>query len=183
MPSERLKTKIQNIYEYAEALRLAVWEAVEREQDELIAENEISEDERFCAARAEVLSDPAPALKIIVDDIPPRTKKAKPNFKSYSSLRMFWVGNITTALKKLPHIPSFDRALITVKIYSPSSPNWDVDNKAVNFILNALRINNVIPNDTYDHAALLLIGEHTPDAPYTEIIVREYSQEMLKNIL
>ena len=87
-----------------------------------------------------------------------------------SSLQYQWLSMIAQSLKGIER--SFDKALIVIQIYSPA-PYWDVDNRSFKVIIDALKYQKLISDDTSNKMAFMVIGEVDPDHPRTEIYVRE----------
>lgn len=177
--SWRLSKKLQRIYEHAEMLKLLTWDLIECEQDELEWSGEITPEERFLDAEAACNGK---VLQIVVNDVLPRKKDVNPAFKSAVPLRNYWVGNIVNAVKRLGVNIHFHNALCVIKVYAPSAKKWDVDNRALSMIPNALRFANIISGDTWDKMALLLMGGIDRKRPRTEITVMEFPENLLKEI-
>jgi len=176
--SRRVSELLNEIYEYAEALKLLTWYAIERDQDGLELEGEIEPDER--RADAEATFD-GKILKIIVNDVLPRKADMKA-VKSLSWLREYWAGNIIRAVKRLKTSIQFDRALCRIRVYVPRNIEWDVDNRAVNIIINALRMIQVVSNDSWDKVSLLIEGGVDRERPRTEVAVVEYPENVIKEL-
>lgn len=172
--------KVHEIYEQAEKLKLLAWEMLEQEQDLLVWTGHLTPEEKY--SDAEAVYD-GKILKITVRDLLPRKTEVKSSAKTPSRLlRDYWIGNIVNAVKKLNEKVNFEKALCVIRIISPSNREWDVDNRAVSFILNALRISQVIPGDSWKATSLLLLGDKDPD-PKTEIFVLEYPEDAINDIL
>ena len=178
--SRRLSEKVRKAYEHAEMLKLAIWDMVECEQDELEWSGEINPEERFFDAEA---TYDARVLKITVNDVLPRKQSAKPVFKSAAPLRNYWVRNIAGPIRKLGQDIHFNEALCVIKVYTPSDREWDVDNRALSMIINALRFTGVVAGDSWDKVSLVLLGGVDKKRPRTEIWVRECPADIIERLL
>lgn len=178
--SERINELLVDIYERAEALKLLAWYAIERQQDEMELSGEIKPDERYIDAD---VSYDGKVLSITINDVLPRRQSMKPVLKSASLLREYWMGNVAGAIRKLKAPVTFDKALCCIKIYTPKNIEWDVDNRAINMIINALRLNHVIPNDSWDKLSVLIEGGIDPKRPRTEIRIIDYPVNVIKGLL
>lgn len=176
--NRRVSELLNEIYEYAEALKLLTWYAIERDQDGLELEGKLEPDERRVDAEA---TFDGKILKIIVNDVLPRKADMKA-VKSLSWLREYWAGNIIRAIKRLKTPIRFDRALCRIRVYVPRNIEWDVDNRAVNIIVNALRMIQVVSNDSWDKVSLLIEGGVDREKPRTEVTVVEYPENVIKEL-
>lgn len=167
---KRHMEKVCEIYEYSEFLKLKTWDALERFQDELERSGDIKKEDRVLDAEA---TFDGTLLKIIVQDCLPRRPSLKPVSKSASLLRQYWAGNITSAIRRLPEPVSFEKAICIVQMFTPKNIEWDVDNRAVNMIVNSLRMTQVIKNDSWDKLSLHLFGGVDRNNSRTEITVLE----------
>lgn len=172
---ERINELLADIYERAEALKLLAWYAVERQQDELEMSGEIEQDGRLIDAEA---SFDGKVLSITINDVLPRRQSMKP-LKSASLLREYWMGNVARAIRRLKTPVSFGKALCCIKIYTPKSIEWDVDNRAINMVINALCLSHVIPNDSWDKLSLLIEGGVDRKRPRTEIKIMGYLENTI----
>jgi hypothetical protein len=59
---------------------------------------------------------------------------------------------------------------------------WDVDNRALSFIVNALRAAGLIAGDEWDKLSLLLMGGLDKERPRTEIRLVEYSDDAIQSL-
>jgi hypothetical protein len=165
--AENHQEALQKIYSQALRTQLITWQAIRHLQDELERSGEISPEERRVDARAEYDGS---VLKITVNDVLPRNRNDVPG----SLLRRYWMGNVLYALKKLDVPVRFENALCAIKVYGPRDVGWDVDNRAISFVINALRASEVIPGDEWDKLSVLLLGGLDKKNPRTEIWLREY---------
>jgi hypothetical protein len=173
--AENHQEALRKIYSQALRTQLITWQAIHHLQDELEHSEEISPEERRVDARAEYDGS---VLKITVDDVLPRNRNDVPG----SLLRRYWMGNVLYALRKLDVPVRFQRALCAVKVYCPRDVGWDVDNRAISFVINALRASEVIPGDEYDKLSVLLLGGLDKKNPRTEIQVIEYPTDTIKSL-
>jgi hypothetical protein len=158
------------IYEQAEALKLKTWYALERVQDDLEWYGDLKPEDRMIDAEATYDEG---ILRVVVKDCLPRRPSFKPVIKSASLLRSYWVGNITSAIRRLPEPVKYEKAICIINIITPKNIEWDVDNRAINMIVNSLRMTQVIPNDSWDKLSLCVFGGVDKDNPRTEITVVE----------
>lgn len=172
--------KLCEIYEYAEALKLKTWDALERIQDDLEWYGDLKKEDRKLDAEA---SFDGTLLKIIVKDCLPRRPSLKPILKSAALLRSYWVGNITNAIRRLPEPVRFEKAICVIKIVTPKNIEWDVDNRAINMIVNSLRIAQVVENDSWDKLSLCVFGSVDKNNPRTEIMVMEQPDDPISLLL
>lgn len=173
--------KLHEIYEFAEYLKLKTWSAMESIQDDLELYGELTKEERELDAEA---TFDGKVLKIIVKDCLPRRPRVKKSLlKSASLLRQYWAGNITSAIRRLPEPVRFEKAVCFIKIITPKNIEWDVDNRAINIIVNSLRMTQVIKNDSWDKLSLYISGCVDKDNPRTEIMVTEQPHDPISLLL
>lgn len=173
--------KIHEIYEFAEYLKLKTWDAMESVQDDLELYGELKREERELDAEA---TFDGKVLKIIVKDCLPRRPRVKKSLlKSASLLRQYWAGNITSAIRRLPEPVRFEKAICVIKVITPRNIDWDVDNRAINIIINSLRIAQVIKDDSWDKLSLCIFGGVDKDNPRTEITVMEQPDDPISLLL
>ena len=96
------------------------------------------------------------ALKIVVNDCLPRISAMKS--EASFLMRNYWKGCVAAAIRKLPEPVTFEKALCAIIMYTPRKIEWDVDNRAFQMIINALRVAQVITGDGWDKLTLLLKG-------------------------
>jgi hypothetical protein len=167
---KRHMDKLCEIYEHAEALKLRTWDALERVQDDLEWYGDLKKEDRKLDAEA---TFDGTLLKIIVKDCLPRRPSLKSSLQSAALLRSYWAGNITSAIRRLSEPVRFEKAICVIKIITPRNIEWDVDNRAVNIIINSLRMAQVVKNDSWDRLSLCTFGGVDKDNPRTEIMVME----------
>ncbi len=168
-----LLDSIEQIYKQSEVLKLLAWEAVYFGQTALEHSGEIKPGERRIDAQAEFRNN---VLKVVINDVLPRKQNRSPS----TTTRLYWMGNVVDAIKKLDVAVYYERALCSIKVYGQRDVGWDVDNRAINYIVNGLRMANVIPGDEWYNLSLILLGELDKENPRTEIRVTEYSENDLK---
>ncbi|OPX89480.1 MAG: hypothetical protein A4E53_01557 [Pelotomaculum sp. PtaB.Bin104] len=112
-------------------------------------------------------------LRITVDECLPR------NATYTNEMRRVWIRKINKALEGVNI--NFTNALCMIIVYSPHDFGWDVDNRAFKVVPDALRINGIIKNDTYQEITLLVGGETDKEYPRTEIFVVDnpFSEQMI----
>ena len=172
--------KLCEIYEYAEALKLKTWDALERIQDDLEWYGDLKKEDRKLDAEA---TFDGTLLKIIVKDCLPRRPSLKSSLKSAALLRQYWAGNITSAIRRLPEPVRFEKAICIINMVTPKIIEWDVDNRAVSIIVNSLRMAQVIKNDSWDKLSLCTFGGVDKDNPRTEIMVAEQPKNPVSLLL
>jgi hypothetical protein len=96
-------------------------------------------------------------------------------------MRYYWTSNIMDALMRLAPV-HFEHALCAIKVYVPREIGWDVDNRAVSIIVNALRSAKVIHGDEWDKLSLLLLGGIDKKNPRTEIGLIEFPDEAVNSL-
>ncbi|MGI9951435.1 hypothetical protein V3F56_03650 [Moorellaceae bacterium AZ2] len=109
-------------------------------------------------------------LYFCVDDIPPSRKlSGSLEHQVYCA----WMDKLIYAFYSadLPERLRYDPALVAICIHSSEPRDWDVDNRSINGIINALRAIHVIPDDSYQHMAYLVIGKPAEKESYTQIFV------------
>jgi hypothetical protein len=173
--SQQLRDALEAAYRHIEKAKLITWEAISCGQDELEWSGEISLDERRIDAQAEFDGE---VLIITVNDVLPR----KRTDISGSLLRGYWLRNVVDAITRLHGSVHFERVLCSITVYGPRDVGWDVDNRAISYIVNALRAANVIPGDEWDKLSLLLLGGLDKQNPRTEIRLVEYSDDAIQSL-
>jgi hypothetical protein len=173
--SQQLRDALEAAYKHIEKAKLITWEAISCGQDELEWSGEISLDERRIDAQAEFDGE---VLIITVNDVLPRKRTDMPG----ALLRGYWIRNITEAVARLYAPVHFERALCSITVFGPRDVGWDVDNRAISYIVNALRAANVIPGDEWDRLSLLLLGGLDKQNPRTEIRLVEYSNDAIQSL-
>lgn len=163
--------ELVEVYEQAEYLKLKVWESIEILQDKMELAGEITAKDRL--VDAEAVFD-GKVLKIVVNDCVPRDV----NFKKATSslLRKYWRESVIRAIRKLPAPVSFEKAICIIKMFTPKNIEWDVDNRAFQMIINALRATQVIKGDSWDKLSLTLMGGVDRERPRTEIYVGKHPE-------
>lgn len=161
-------TFLTNIYKQTEKLRLDILSEMKNTPD---LPSEVAD---VPGAAAEVENG---VLHISVMECLPRVCDTK----GAARLRNHWLGLIRKALAGINI--SFKHALCVILIYAPSSFLWDVDNRAIKFILDALRYCRVIPDDTWNNLSYLVTGLAGVVDPKTEIYVIEMGNNYIDNIL
>lgn len=111
-------------------------------------------------------------LKFIVDDIP-YSRKVNRNLE-YSLYRN-WIDKIVYAYyeSRFSPAPFYEKALVIIVINHNESDIWDVDNRVVNAIINAIKCIRVIPDDDYQHLSYMVTGQKTNEVPHTIIYVNK----------
>ena len=171
---------LSEIYEQAKELNLKLWCAIDCVQNDLEWTGEIDTEKKLVEAEA-VYDSQNKALKIVVNDCLPRISAMKS--EASFLMRNYWKGCVAAAIRKLPEPVTFEKALCAIIMYTPRKIEWDVDNRAFQMIINALRASQVIKSDGWDTLALLLKGEVDKKRPRTEIIVKEYPEDTINALI
>jgi hypothetical protein len=166
--------EIKTIYNYAHTTMLLAWQALHLSQHELEKAGAITTEEKMIDAQADY---DGKILKITVNSVLPR----KCNKTSMSLMRYYWDSNIMDALRLLEPV-HFEHALCAIKVYVPREVGWDVDNRAVSIIINALRGAKVVRGDEWDKLSLVLLGGFDRKHPRTEIRLIEFPGEAINSL-
>jgi len=160
-------------YNQLEIMRLELYDKI-CETKESLKEEGVEFDTGFIDSEAVCGGG---VLKIVVKDYPPRKCLAESKI-SQRLLRYRWVKSVVDAVGKLRTggiYPVFEKAHCVITVYLPlSTSNWDIDNRALKFIIDGLRYSGIIADDTADKLAYTVIGEMDKDFPRTEIILVEH---------
>ena len=157
--------------------QLRAWGGLSRCQDELIEDGAITPQERFVNSQA--IYD-GTILRITIGDVLPRIPKGSKI--PAAIMHRYWNELITDAVCQLETPIHFEQAVCAIKVYARTAEQWDVDNKALNYAINALRVNGVISGDEYYKLSLVLLGGHDRERPRTEIWLREYSEPAMNGL-
>lgn len=152
---------LRKLYRQLDNIRLELEQHIEEKKEELGLGGEPE------GARAWVENG---VLRITVDECLPRIANGT------SKLRLHWINKITKALISIE--AKFEKALCVIAVYSPFGGNWDVDNRAYNYVINALRYARVIDDDNYHNLTFMVTGQVDKEYPRTEIYVLEYSLDV-----
>ncbi len=177
--SKQMRDALKKAYEHIETAKLLTWEAISCGQDDLEWSGQISPEEREIDAQAEYNRG---ILKITVNDVLPRRKENASSSIPASLLRSYWAGNVAYAVRKLDVAVHYERALCAITVYGPRDVDWDVDNRAISYVINALRMAGIIPGDEWDKLSLLLLGGVDRKNPRTEIRLIEYPEDAINNL-
>ena len=111
-------------------------------------------------------------LQFRVDDIP-YSRKVSRNLE-YALYRN-WIDKIVYAYyqARFSPAPFYEKALVTIIIKHNESDIWDVDNRVVNAIVNAVRTIRVVADDDYQHLAYMVTGQKTDAMPRTLVYVNK----------
>ena len=167
-------------YVEVEKLRRAVWEELEKVEDELELWGELKPEECTVLAQAEY---DGRVLKVTVDDYLPRKGL------NAGELRSAWAYPVAQAIRDLASKTGkeikFHRAFCAINIYLPKNTAWDPDNRAFPHIINGLRFARVIEGDTWDKLTFMVAGNVDKNRPRTEVFVTEqdYILPSLRDVL
>lgn len=112
-------------------------------------------------------------LRITVKDYLPR-KCLTVEKGAISQLSNHWLYAIRDALTRLGVEPKIKKADTLIISYVPHNRVVDPDNLAFELIMNALRFNRIINNDSIKETTFRVEGRVDKDNPRTEIYVYEY---------
>lgn len=157
---------INNLYKQIEDMRMTLLENIDYQ--------EIATAPELPGAVACLEKD---VLKITVNECLPCIC----NLKGAVRIRNHWLGMIRKALAGINI--RFTHALCVIIIYAPSPAVWDADNRAVKFIIDAMRYCRIVPDDTWDNLSYMVTGIADQKRPRTEVYVVEMGKNHTKNIL
>jgi hypothetical protein len=118
------------------------------------------------------------AIHIIVNECLPRVC----DIRNSSHIRDHWVSMISCGLTKAKINKSFKHALCIIKIYAPIESIWDVDNRAYGIIIDAIRYNRIIKDDSWNNLSFMVTGQKDTERPRVEIIIQELGNNHLETI-
>lgn len=160
-------------YVEVEKLRRAVWEELEKVEDELELWGELKEGDRTVPAWA---AYDGKVLRVVIDDYLPKKTKNLPN----QLLNSNWAKPVKNAVaelnKKLGFEVRFNKILAIICIYLPREGVWDPDNRAISKVINALRYAGVAREDNWHELAFMVIGRPDKQYPRTEVYVVDQDQ-------
>jgi hypothetical protein len=100
---------------------------------------------------------------------------------------LVWRSYLVHAYRQAELTIRFERALCIIVVYLPVETSWDVDNRAYEDIVNTLWLLRVVPDDSWKHLALAVVGKCDPENPRTEVWVGDsgdpYILEVLAGVL
>jgi len=125
----------------------------------------------FLGPPADILWD-GKILKFTIHDYPPKTNSLKKS--TYSKIRELWQGYIIQAYRNSGLNLKFENAHCLIRMYLPTKIiGWDVDNRVINFTINALSHIHIIKDDNYKYLSYSVIGD-VSEEPKTEVSVCEH---------
>jgi len=116
-------------------------------------------------------------IKIAIKDILPKANIKDNTYKNH------WHSIMHKALKDVNI--TFEKAICVITVYT-TAYYWDVDNRVYKYIIDSLRLNQIIPNDKHDNLSFMVMGGIDRENPRTEILLVKHPeniQEMLINSL
>lgn len=116
-------------------------------------------------------------LHITINECLPRLRDTKGSAR----IRNHWLGMIRRSLAGINI--SFKHALCLIVVYAPTPILWDADNRAVKFIVDAVRYCRLVQDDTWNYISFMVTGELDSEHPRTEIYIAEAGENHIKNIL
>jgi len=175
------KEFLEKSYVRAENLRMQILDELYKIQDEMARWNVLEEDGRFELARADY---DGTVLRVVISDVLPRYVSGVKN----SLVRTVWAWSVIRAIERLRSNgadPKFTNALCCITVYHHLDTRWDIDNRALKFIVNGLVSARVIPDDSWQHLTLMVAGKFDKEHPRTEIVLypaRQKLEEMLSAV-
>ena len=116
-------------------------------------------------------------MKVILKGIPPSLNKTagRNNTWEYRNSKKLWTQAVWTACRANKDRPKepYQYALVEITYYFPTRARHDADNYAGKFLLDGLTKAKVIVDDDLKHIRTMIIGDHDPKNPRTEINVIE----------
>lgn len=85
-------------------------------------------------------------IKIHVDDYLPRTQKIN------SIISSMWVNSILASIHSLHNIKKWKKTMVYIMVSAPAR-NWDIDNRGISLIINAIKYSRLIKDDNLCHLA------------------------------
>jgi len=153
--------KLKTVYRQLDEAKYKLDEIIENEKKEM-QDTEGDILDKVEGARAWVEDG---VLRVTVDEVLPRTRTG------YRNQRRFWVSKIVSALSEINI--KFSQALCIIAIYSPVKKNWDTDNRAYSYIINAVRLSHIIEDDNSKYLTFMVVGQIDFEYPRTEIYLLE----------
>lgn len=86
-----------------------------------------------------------------------------------------WGGQLAHAYCKLEKSVSFQRAMCVIRITDKDTTFWDVDNRNIRHIINALRINLIIEEDKWENLSVAVIGNRGRENK-TEVFIFDHAK-------
>lgn len=167
---------LQEVYSHIERIRQIVW--MKLYEEAVLSGDEQALEKIPSGAKAEYGDG---VLKVVVNDYLPHRKAFRKVAES-KLMKYFWINCVQGSIERLRksgvEIPVFSPALVQIVAYLPLCVEWDVDNTAYRFIVNALRYAKVINSDKWDDMALMVIGRVDKKNPRTEIYVCTPNQDI-----
>lgn len=149
---------LKEIYKAVEEARMLLWPFLLEETQEI-------QDDGACSpVNVEEIEG---VFKITVRDILPRNK----DLIKKKNLQIQWYSTMSKALKEINR--KFDALIVVIVLYLPAGYVWDVDNRPYKMIIDTLRYNHIIPDDSWNKLSFMVIGKTDKDNPRTEIYLIE----------
>jgi hypothetical protein len=160
------RADLEKAYVLSEQTRMQLWKLILQTPD---IEEEYDKD-AMINEHIQV-EDIENGTKIVIKDLLPRNANLP-----LRTLREHWMSLMHHALKR--NRRPFKKILCVIKIVAPGD-FWDVDNRAYKIILDSLRYNRLIPNDTSKYLSFMVLGDVDIDFPRTEIYLYEHPENIL----
>jgi hypothetical protein len=152
----------------AEQTRLHLWGLLSDPTHEL---TEVEDDSGTLMDEIITTDNLDNGIKVTVKDVLPRNAGITMN-----SLRVHWLSIMHHAFSKTDK--KFNKILCIINVVCPAN-HWDVDNRAYKIIIDSLRYNQLIPNDTNKYLSFMVTSEVDIDDPRTEIYVIEHPENLI----
>ncbi|SHF16159.1 hypothetical protein SAMN02745133_01966 [Desulforamulus putei DSM 12395] len=161
-------------YEKIERIRLELFELMQQTLEVQDIQDEYKEMACLCDnLKGPVVSFPYDGVtQITVYDYPARAVKKSDKYRN------IWQYSISSALRK-HDIKTISSALIIIRFFLPLSVAWDPDNRAINYVINGVKLGRLIKDDSWDKMSYMVIGGTDKENPRTEIWV--YDLEKFDN--
>ena len=113
-------------------------------------------------------------LKFVIPEVLPLAKYNR------SDAARHWIGYFVYAYRKAGLEVKMNHALCMILTVAPEKQPWDADNRANNYVINAIKNLKIVPDDNIHYLTILEAGMIDADNPRTEVYVIE--KQNLKNI-
>lgn len=106
-------------------------------------------------------------IKIHIPDYLPRSQKVDKEIANK------WIENIITSIYSIPKIPHWGKVFVYMVVSAPGGESWDIDNRSINLIINAIKHSRIIKDDNISHLAFGAEGV-SDENHYTDIYIFNY---------
>lgn len=77
----------------------------------------------------------------------------------------------------------FEKAFIVIALYLPYSLEWDPDNRAIKYIIDAVRYLRLVETDNWRHVSYAVTAEVDKENPRTEVYVVDWAGKNLQTLM